>query len=518
MDKLPSVTSRRIKETRVNLRHLLEDIRDSYPYPVEETIIVEIVANGLDAQPSEISFTVNRNKNMLSITDNGSGMNQSELERYHDIAATTKLRGKGIGFAGIGAKLSLLLATVTTETKTRTFHAATQWWLESERRAPWKSTPPKGKIAGTSGTSITITLINAESPLLDSAFIRDVVIKHFYPLMDSQFNIVLGNLYRQGIKFYIDNSPISPAPAHGENSRSFLVYLGRRKRPVGTGFVLKSDSELPEDYRGIAISTYGKVIKRGWDWLGLTVINPLRVTGVVEIPALSEILTTNKSDFLRDSASLKKYWSYRKAIQSSITQILQKLGELASPAAQPEKKLRPLEKEIEHVLDNIIQDFPELSPLLGRRPAEESASGVIPDDDAPLIGRVAEGVDPISGTEGGPGEGSGMEIAPGDNPGERIEPGFQAKERGNIHEGRKKGPSLMVGYEDNPELVELGRLRENTIWINRSHPAYRKTGQGLNEKYYVHIAIAWVLSRYLEEDRSPLDFINQYLRLWGEGT
>ena len=36
-------------ETRVNLRHLLEDIRDSYPVAQEEVIVSELVANSLDS-------------------------------------------------------------------------------------------------------------------------------------------------------------------------------------------------------------------------------------------------------------------------------------------------------------------------------------------------------------------------------------------------------------------------------------------------------------------------------------
>lgn len=47
---------------------------------------------------------------MVEVVDNGVGMNPSEFEIYHDIAATTKIRGKGIGFAGVGIKLTLLKA------------------------------------------------------------------------------------------------------------------------------------------------------------------------------------------------------------------------------------------------------------------------------------------------------------------------------------------------------------------------------------------------------------------------
>ena len=36
-------------ETRVDLLHLLEDLRDAYPGAAEETILTEIVANSLDS-------------------------------------------------------------------------------------------------------------------------------------------------------------------------------------------------------------------------------------------------------------------------------------------------------------------------------------------------------------------------------------------------------------------------------------------------------------------------------------
>ena len=88
-------------ETRVNLKHLLEDIRDTYPFPVEEAVITELVANALDSGATEIRFSAQPES--FTVVDNGQGMSPSQLERYHDIATTTKERGKGIGFAGLGA-------------------------------------------------------------------------------------------------------------------------------------------------------------------------------------------------------------------------------------------------------------------------------------------------------------------------------------------------------------------------------------------------------------------------------
>jgi HSP90 family molecular chaperone len=125
-------------ETRVDLLHLLEDLRDAYPGATEETILTEIVANALDSGASAITITVDPAAPALTIVDDGAGMRRRELARYHDIASSTKARGAGIGFAGVGIKLSLLLChEVDTETRRGKNHVATRWHLASRHKAPW---------------------------------------------------------------------------------------------------------------------------------------------------------------------------------------------------------------------------------------------------------------------------------------------------------------------------------------------------------------------------------------------
>lgn len=41
-------------QTRVDLQHLLEDLRDAYPDAIEETILSEVVANALDSGASSV--------------------------------------------------------------------------------------------------------------------------------------------------------------------------------------------------------------------------------------------------------------------------------------------------------------------------------------------------------------------------------------------------------------------------------------------------------------------------------
>ncbi len=65
----------------------------------------------------------------------------------------------------------------------------------------------------------------------------------------------------------------------------------------------------------------------------------------------------------------------------------------------------------------------------------------------------------------------------------------------------------MIGYKDTPGRGELGWLLENTVWINRAHPAYEKAIAGGHEQYHVVLTVAWVLLGHLDDQHSALLFI-----------
>lgn len=71
-------------ETRVDLHHLLEDIRDAYPGSLEETIVTEIVANSLDSGAAALRLETDSAASTLTVIDDGSGMTRRDLARYHD--------------------------------------------------------------------------------------------------------------------------------------------------------------------------------------------------------------------------------------------------------------------------------------------------------------------------------------------------------------------------------------------------------------------------------------------------
>jgi len=84
-------------ETRVDLLHLLEDLRDAYPGAVEETILTEIMANALDSGASTISFGCDPAERALTVIDNGSGMQRRLWRAFMTLHRAIKFADRASG-------------------------------------------------------------------------------------------------------------------------------------------------------------------------------------------------------------------------------------------------------------------------------------------------------------------------------------------------------------------------------------------------------------------------------------
>ena len=116
---------------------------------------------------------------------------------------------------------------------------------------------------------------------------------------------------------------------------------------------------------GIAISTFGMVFKRGWDWLGLGPTAAADVAGLIEAPDLAGCLTLNKNDFIRSGARGATYLAYRKAIQEVVARQLAQWGDARDGEVKP--RVARLDRELERVLEDLAEDFPLLRSLVDRR-------------------------------------------------------------------------------------------------------------------------------------------------------
>ena len=503
-------------ETRVNLRHLLEDMRDSYSTPLEEVILTELIANALDSKATRIDFFVDTTARFIRCVDNGGGMKRQQLKEYHNIASSDKVRGQGIGFAGVGAKLSLLLAErVVTESKGgRGSRAATEWRLTNPYRAPWKFIPSSDAVLFSRGTSVTMHFTDDQPHLLKKEFVVDTIIKHFYPLLhDYLKQEILHFVYRKGLEITVNGELLSLSEGEQRIDNGFRVFLGKSRKPIGAGFLTKKVLEqgwlsrlagkMPDERHiasGLSVSTYGKVIKTGWEWVGIIPRSAEELVGIVEIPALSEVLTTNKSDFLTDAVHLRKFYRLRKAVQEAIVPVLRSLGEFAAEQkTNTAKNVKPLERQIETALDGLSSEFPELETLLGTRRGQGVGAKkednyrkkeIHPKGDGEVLAEVT----PVTLEDKSKNK-------------EKIEKGE--------HTASRKKPGLTLALEDLSDARDtLGRMIEGTVSVNTLHPAWKKALETKQEEYHILVVVGLVLADFVAPEKHPLEFLAKFLSSW----
>ncbi|HEY3120020.1 MAG TPA: ATP-binding protein [Vicinamibacteria bacterium] len=516
-------------QTRVDLLHLLEDLRDAYPGSLEETILTEIIANSLDSGARRISVRTDPAEALLVVVDDGAGMARRELALYHDLAASAKQRGEGIGFAGVGIKLGLLVSEeVLTETRRGAVHVATRWRLASRHKAPWHWVDPPGFVEGR-GTGVCLKLRNPLSALADAGFVEAVLRRHFEPLLDAAFAEVLSPHYPQGVELLVNGKTLaSSATGAGlpAGRAPVVLRLPRKRRPAAFGYLERADTVLEEDRRGVAVSTRGKVIRRGWDWLGLMPAAADHVTGLIEAPGLAGALTLNKADFLRSGSRGLAYLGYRKAIQQAVAAQLAEWGEGREAEERAQRRIaRPIERDLETVLVDLASDFPALAALVdqhagGQRrlpsgpatgPLSASAVSVAVlaspgamDDQA--VGAPARIEQAAAGPSPGPSESEARPVA------EAI---LAASARGPRRPARY---GLTIQFEERRDSSDLGRLIEATVWVNTAHPAYRRAVASRAEGYHTALAVAMALAPLAAEPGGVHEFITRFLTGWGEAV
>jgi hypothetical protein len=507
-------------ETRVDLLHLLEDLRDAYPGSLDETILTEIVANSLDSGAGRIAFEVNSTQSTLTVIDNGAGMQRRDFTRYHDVASSTKTRGDGIGFAGVGIKLGLLVCDeVITETRRASSHIASKWHLATRHKAPWKwMNPPPGLVVER-GTAVLLKLRNPLSPLLDRGFIEATLRHHYEPLLDPAFDAMLTPLYGHQIQFEINSRTLERRGKEFADRAAIEVRLGRKRKPSALGVMYRDARGLPEDLRGIAISTFGKVIRRGWDWLGVTPTAADLVGGAIEAPELAGCLTLNKGDFIRTGARGAIYLGYRRAIQSIVSRQLTEWGDAKDTAEHTHRRLaRPIERDLENVLVDLADDFPMLASLVERRlggqrklpmgrPARaENARELI----ASSIAGASEaqaGASPPSQKPEGEATGKPEDGSPSPVP----QTAFPAP----TGPPRPARYGLAIQFESRSDDSELARLVESTVWVNEAHPAYRRAAASRSEGYHLAVAVAMALAPLAVQPAEEHGFVTAFLARWG---
>jgi hypothetical protein len=385
------------------------------------------------------------------------------------------------------------------------------------------------------------------SALLDAGYLEETVRRHFEPLVDPAFDALLRRHYRDGVAFEVDGRKLTGAEAPRSERVPISVRLGRRRTPSASGFI-ERHAQMPIDREGIAISTFGKIIKRGWDWLGLAPAAGAHITGLIEAPDLAACLTLSKNDFIRTGARGASYLAYRKAIQEVISRQLAEWGDASREEGRP--RTARLERDLERVLEDLADDFPLLRSLVDRRAGGQKRLPMPGrgDERVPpsLFANVPVGLEsPADGAAPAPAEGATVESPvgrpepqPPRSPEEAPPSGDQSSPENEAPAGHdsqrhaqiaaaagtldtvvgRRRPArygLLVQFESRPADSELGRLVDSTIWINDAHPAYTRAVASRSLGYHTALAVALALAPLAVEARDEHTFITQFLAHWG---
>ena len=503
-----------IHESSVNFQNLIQDLADIYPFDVSEVVLVELIANSLDAKPTRISIDFDQNKKSLVVIDNGKGMTANDFEQYHDFAAGLKTRGTGIGFAGVGAKISFNIATrVVTETYSQSFFGGSNWYLQSKKKLIWENFQPEN--LNHHGTRVEVIFSkDAKLSYSSTEDIIKIIKRHYLPLLDMNYLELYSQLkyYSRDLRFVINGQIIDPI----EIKQYFNLEKVREFNPkkagkrIGLGILGLSSSEYPlgADISGILLCTLGKVIKADLFNQFPGIIGS-RIFGMVEIPEFANFLTTAKTDFIRHSKH-RKFESLYNPVRQEFKSWLEELGIQSQEIIGNDDAIK-LERELKKILD----DIPELSDFFGFKtrkdvfiPVNSGTTNTTQQDGVELTFSFGEGQ---RGKKGIPDE--------GENPGQFFK---EDKKNGTqpakpISRVSRRGPKIT--FVEALNRKDLAWVEGNNIAINCGHPSYIRVRYNSTAKRIQNLfAIASAIQRFIanERDDGKLMFIDKMMAAWGE--
>ncbi len=504
-----------IHKSSVNFRNLIRDMADMYAFDVSEVVIVELVANALDSKATRISIDYDPATKVLTVTDNAAGMDSRQFDEYHDFAAGLKVKGSGIGFAGLGAKVSFNIAErVVTETRSDSFSGGSDWYFQSNKDLVWKEIPPR-RIRNR-GTRVEVHFLAGAEPSYSSTDdLVKVLRRHYLPLTDSRFLELYQRLdiYSADLRFCANGRTIEPLDIAEDllldSVHRFIPKRGQERFGYGVFGVAEADYPLGPDACGVLVCTYGKVIKREWfDQLPGQLGS--RIVGLVEVPALVRFLTTSKTDFIRGRGGYREFEGLYGPIREEFKSWLKELGVVTAEELRSDEARR-LERELKKLLD----DVPELREFFGFREKGE----VLQSDPAGVA--VAEPQEGIEGTfpvgDGVRGVGPGP-VGPGEGPGETLVQAQSGKQAASpIARSVRAGPK--IAFHQAEDRTELAWIEGSNVVINSGHPCYVKAHTNPNSRrLHSLFAIATAVQRFLgaQSEAPDLAFVDRMMAAWGK--
>jgi hypothetical protein len=502
-----------IHESSVNFQNLIRDLAEMYPFDISEVVVVELIANSLDAKATRILIFYDPQKKILVVQDNGEGMTASQFDEYHDFAAGLKTRGTGIGFAGLGAKVSFNIADrVITETRSKSLSIGSNWYLQSKKKLVWEDI--KAENIQETGTRVEVRFRpDARPPFKSTEDLLKLLRRYYLPLLDSKFLDLYESmgLYSSNFRFIVNGNIVDPIRIDEEFSLDKVkeFFPQRRNKRFGYGILGIAESEYPiaPDLCGILLCTYGKVIKVDLFNQFPGRLGP-QLFGIIEVPELVNFLTTSKTDFIR-KGKYREFERLYAPIRQEFKEWLSSIGVEPSGIIDSDEAT-----EIEREIKKLVEDIPELSDFFGFHMKKDVLKK---DEKGSVSSTTQEGIDltfPVG--EGEKGKGLGI-VDVGDEPGQATVEDKEDKERAKpISRKARRGPKIT--FDNRAERMDLAWIEGNNVVINSGHPAHTKAHSNQKTRRLHNLfAVASAIQRFLgsESEKPDLMFIDRLMAAWG---
>lgn len=344
--------------------HLLGDLAKMYESGTE-MVVSEALGNAVDVEATElkIEFGEDQDGQYILFVNNGPPMTKQDFKNYHVIARSTKIMGKSLGWAGIGAKLYLGVwneSKIITESSDGKNSLASQMFIK-DNHVYWNFITPKRKFFGTSYQ----VYLNPEDYRILSSNVKEVILKFFNTAMKNGLNVL------------IQGSKLEPWEPHCLRIIDDQIKVKNRKLPL---ILLITKEDIPDERCNIEYHVSGKriIIRRPKNLLSY--VKPefrKKFYTIVDALDVSDQLVTNKHSF-RGGLFPKEV---EPEIEKKIHHILKQLGYLENP-----QDAKTLKNQFTKSLQKILKEnFPDLNPKSiygmmnrgGRSPGKGTKTNVI---------------------------------------------------------------------------------------------------------------------------------------------
>ena len=275
-------------DMEIDIFHALEDFLDSYDNHAE-MVVTEAIANAIDVRANKVRVELVDDSNIgmhVLFFNNGPSMNRQEFNNYHVISRSSKSKGHGIGFAGIGAKVYLaawhdtVIHTETTNGNTR--YASDMYVRDKVLRAKYIQPTIREK-----GTLYRVKLKPEDYRYLENN-LEDLIVKVFDPAL------------LNGLEIVVNGKRIEPWNPDYEFKRRYKVTIRDKSYQLR---LIVTKNDIPTRKTSVQYHVSGKIIStKKPEWV--YDVQPAyqgKVHVYVDAIGLSNMLNLNKTGFKQGS-------------------------------------------------------------------------------------------------------------------------------------------------------------------------------------------------------------------------